>query len=280
MRRNKLGILAALIGLGLASAAFIQTARANDLTVVGDAAGALTVVSADTALFDLNGLYPGDSAASTLTVRNDDRTNEGFSLSLYVENTVADGPDLAEVTTLRITGGQDVVYDGLLADANRLLAITAPVKLCDLASGESRTFDFTVTLDGERTDNRYQEQRAAFSVTLVANSYGPPAEPTPAPTTSPRRSTGGNTGRTITPLSVERDALEEAAPEEIYIDDPEVPLIDIDDSEVPLTDIDDPDMPLAEMPVTGEAGLTGPLLMGLAMAGCGLWILYRARRAR
>lgn len=283
MKKSKfIAIFASVFAVGMLLAPPGLTVRANDLVISGDASGALTVVSADTNLFDLSGAYPGDKIFSSLTVRNDDNVNAGFTLSMYVENTYASDYNLGEVTQLLISEGSRVIYDGMLADADGVLSKASPVVLGDVPRGELRSYDFTLTVDGEKADDRYQSQQAEFTVTLIVNSFGrPPAPPTPAPSGSPTRVPREREPSTVRRISTPEEIQPE--PETISIEEPDVPLSDLPALEAPQEDfvvLEDEEIPLAAMPTTGEPGLIGFIVAGLATAACGTWMVYKARRER
>lgn len=250
-------------------------AYANNIVITGDAAGSLSITSADTRLFDLTGLYPGDTSMSSVTITNTDMVNAGFEVLMFTENTTDAEIDLGQVTKLTVTNGNTTIYEGMLINFDENINSVTPIRLGQLTRGTSMNIDFTIEIDGEKADNSYQEQQTNFVVTFIANSYGPPVVP---PGTG-----GGGGGTTDTPTPVAALVLEPESDETITIPDDDVPLGIIQDEQDEPDDtppdeviIEDEEVPLGEikeMPKTGEGSLALYIVSGAIIIICGLSVI-------
>lgn len=222
------------------------TAYAGNIVITGDAAGSLSITSTDKKLFDLTGLYPGDTSASSVTIRNTDMTNSGFEVFMFASNTAGAEYDLARVTKLTVTDGSTTVYDGMLVNFDEEINSITPISLGRLEKGASKSLDFTIEIDGAKANNNYQEQESKFVVTFVASSYGGGG--------GGGDDGGGGGGRTTITQSV--TPLGGFSPAE---------TINMGENEVPLG--------LMLMPKTGEGSLALFMVPGIIIILCGLFII-------
>lgn len=134
--------------------------------------GGVTVNAASCTLDELGGannLKPGDTVATTVTIRNTGTvTASAFSLAGgdctqsmngAVNGTATDFCGLG----LKIVSGATTLYDGTFADFK-----AHPVNLSALGAGSTQTFAFTVSVPDE--DNTYQGLKASLPLTWTFNS--------------------------------------------------------------------------------------------------------------
>lgn len=268
------------------------------------------VIDGSAMLFDLEGMYPGDSCESTVTVKNKDTEGGPFVLTMYAKDKDnVDEFDFGKVTrlTINVDGQADNIFDGWLiepdamnpadkallartdAAGNDYRGITIPLS-DDLPRGEPGiTLVFNLSIDGPSATYHYMGQSSDFSIVFRADSTtGPQPSPSsqPSPSTTPgtdnnRRSTTDTTTTDTSPDAASQTAAEADA--QTAADTPAETL----EGETPLGPVDLPgdgieelppgETPLAfkEMPKTGENSLALYVIPGALIAACGLYILIR-----
>lgn len=282
-RKNYL-IAAALGSTLLIGISFLTTklaAYANNIIITGDASETLKITSENRMLFDLTGLYPGDTSASSCTISNTNMANEGFEVFMYATNTTDAEYDLGQVTKLTVFDGETTIYNGMLIGLEAAGGSEAPISLGRVARGTSKNVDFVIEIDGEKADNNYQGQPSNFVVTFLANEYGVPG-PTPGP------GGGGGGGETVTfstlgPAPAVREISiipDEEVPLIIPVAaSPDIPADEYEPQEPETIEIDDEEVPLIrnikEMPKTDEVSLTLYIVPGAIIICCGLFVIMR-----
>lgn len=120
-------------------------------------------------VFNLEGMYPGETRTETLTLVNNDYREMKFYMNskvldefgnetssgaiAYDFNFKINGEDLFD----GLVGGEDNVGDGMMED-NILIAT--------LAKGETATLEMSVTADGDTMDNSYQDATGLVQYTF------------------------------------------------------------------------------------------------------------------
>ena len=120
-------------------------------------------------VFNLEGMYPGETRTETLTLVNNDYREMKFYMNskvldefgnetssgaiAYDFNFKINGEDLFD----GLVGGEDNVGEGMMED-NILIAT--------LAKGETATLEMSVTADGDTMDNSYQDATGLIQYTF------------------------------------------------------------------------------------------------------------------
>lgn len=120
-------------------------------------------------VFNLEGMYPGETRTETLTLVNNDYREMKFYMNskvldefgnetssgaiAYDFNFKINGEDLFD----GLVGGEDNVGEGMMED-NILIAT--------LAKGETATLEMSVTADGDTMDNSYQDASGLIQYTF------------------------------------------------------------------------------------------------------------------
>lgn len=120
-------------------------------------------------VFNLEGMYPGETRTETLTLVNNDYREMKFYMNskvldefgnetssgaiAYDFNFKINGEDLFD----GLVGGEDNVGEGMMED-NILIAT--------LAKGETATLEMSVTADGDTMDNSYQDATGLVQYTF------------------------------------------------------------------------------------------------------------------
>lgn len=120
-------------------------------------------------VFNLEGMYPGETRTETLTLVNNDYREMKFYMNskvldefgnetssgaiAYDFNFKINGEDLFD----GLIGGEDNVGDGMMED-NILIAT--------LAKGETATLEMSITADGDTMDNSYQDATGLIQYTF------------------------------------------------------------------------------------------------------------------
>lgn len=185
-----LGLLLVAATTLFAATGWRSAAAAPQLRATAEGSMAVTDSKGEGAIFDLDNIAPGVSGAGEVTIANSGTAPGALSL---VSTGLSDDPGryggtLSQRLELRIEeigpGSPKQVYSGGIAAMPEL-------QLGALATGQSRTYRFTVTMiDGGAPsspfseDNTYQEASTglAYRWTLTeAEGAGPGAEPDPDP---------------------------------------------------------------------------------------------------
>ncbi|HEY3491863.1 MAG TPA: hypothetical protein VGK43_02855 [Solirubrobacterales bacterium] len=200
LRSSRQGVTATVVALGLLLTAtatlFAATgwrpAAAPQLRATAEGSMALTDSKGEGAIFDLDNLAPGTSGAGEVTITNSGTAPGALSLAStgLSDDLGRYGGTLSQRLVLRVeeitSGSFEEVFSGGIAAMPQL-------QLGTLATGQSRTYRFTVSmLDGGAPsspfvdDNVYQEAGAgiAYRWTLTEIEAGEP-EPQPEPPATP-----------------------------------------------------------------------------------------------
>lgn len=306
--KKKYRIVAALV-MAVLACVYIAvhsniTAYAGNIVITGDSAGLLSITSTDKVLFNLNGLYPGDSSESLLTISNTDTVNEGFEVFMFARNVADWEYDLGRVTRLTITDGNTTLYDGMLIDFDETINAVTPIALGRIAGGSSKDLNFAIEIDGEKADNHYQEQPSNFVVTFLVNSYGSAVTPPPEEGGDDTEDTGyvEDTGDVEDTEDIEVTEDEEAVYEEeevplsppiIIEDEAPTDYVELEEENIPLgiieiepdeiIELEEEEIPLGtvkEMPKTGERSLALYLIPGVIIIGFGLYMSLKKDKTK
>jgi Ca2+-binding RTX toxin-like protein len=206
-RSSRQGMAASVAALGVllvaattlfAATGWRSAAAAPQLRATAEGSMALTDSRGEGAIFDIDNIAPGSSGAGEVTITNSGTAPGALSLA---STGLSDDPGrygglLSQRLVLRVaeitSGPPKVVFSGGIAAMPEL-------QLGTLATGQSRTYRFTVTmLDGGAPstpfveDNTYQEASTgiAYLWTLTEVEGGDPGpqpepEPDPEPPASP-----------------------------------------------------------------------------------------------
>lgn len=196
-RSSRQGMAVSVAALGLllvaattlfAATGWRSAAAAPQLRATAEGSMALTDSKGEGAIFDIDNIAPGGSGAGEVTIANSGTAPGALSLA---STGLSDDPGrygglLSQRLVLRVedvtSGSPKEVFSGGIASMPQL-------QLGTLASGQSRTYRFTVTMldDGAPSspfveDNTYQEASAgiAYRWTLTEVEGGEP-EPQPEP---------------------------------------------------------------------------------------------------
>lgn len=111
------------------------------LSLYGNYDGKFDLSSSDVSLFSLENVVPGDSFHGKIHVKNN--TEEKMDISIFTITSNLEDRTLYNALDLKITEGEDLVYEGAYGDAK------APIsKYNSIAPGEKLTYDVTISLPG------------------------------------------------------------------------------------------------------------------------------------
>lgn len=158
-RRRVLLPLASLLAaasIAIASGATFSASSVNPANLVTSGAFTHDNSADGSAIFVGNDLKPGDSTSGSVTL-----TNVGdYAAAFVLEADSTNG--FADLLSLRITDGSRTVYDGGFS------GLTS-ASLGTFAIGESRTYDFVVTLS-DAAGNGVQGERATATYTWTSTA--------------------------------------------------------------------------------------------------------------
>lgn len=166
---KKLCALLVMLSLFIPSVNSVFAANDSVITFDGDAED--FILPENNEVFNLEGMYPGETRSYTLTLVNDDYREMNFYMSSRIVDELANdsypssgaaafdfnfkinGVDLFD----GLVGGEDNVGEKMMED---------DILIATLAKGEKAVLEMTVTADGDSLDNTYQDATGSVQYTF------------------------------------------------------------------------------------------------------------------
>ncbi|MBU3209480.1 hypothetical protein [Clostridium algidicarnis] len=162
MKRNYKSIIKLCILISFFMIALVKTqAYAQVIELKGDSNG-LNISSED--LFDIKDIDPGDIESSKITIKNLQDNNVKLYLTHKKDSEIDIEGDLFKQLQMTVNYENEELYNGSLGDF-----LKENLYLGDFQKGDSKDIDIKVYLQGEETDNKYQNKYIKSQWIFTAN---------------------------------------------------------------------------------------------------------------
>lgn len=145
--------LAAAAALAVGSGADFTSNSVNSANAFSTGSLTQTNSKANSAVFNLDNMKPGDTLNGSVTIKNSGSLGAGFKLTETATNGFTTKSNLR--LTITESGSTAPVWTGTFGE----LTAAGPLALGDWAPGQAKTFVFSVTLDS-KADNTEQGKTA------------------------------------------------------------------------------------------------------------------------
>ncbi|MBU3204129.1 hypothetical protein [Clostridium algidicarnis] len=115
-------------------------------------------------LFDIKDIDPGDIESSKITIKNSQDNNIKLYLTHKKDSEIDIEGDLFKQLQMTVDYDNEELYSGSLGDFSK-----ENLYLGDFQKGESKDIDIKVYLQGEETDNKYQNKYIKSQWIFTAN---------------------------------------------------------------------------------------------------------------
>ncbi|MBU3192798.1 hypothetical protein [Clostridium algidicarnis] len=115
-------------------------------------------------LFDIKNIAPGDNESSKITIKNLNDNNIKLYLTHKKDSEVDIEGDLFKQIQMTVNYDNEELYSGSLGDFSK-----ENLYLGDFRKGDSKDIDIEVYLQGEETDNKYQNKYIKSQWIFTAN---------------------------------------------------------------------------------------------------------------